>query len=106
MQNHNKQHTNIYALKPPYFHVFPLFLERSQAPRDDASAHRAEGTGSAALGKTRGPRCAGSEATMVRGRMTDFCAGFIWFLEMEEMNEAPKIAKLVYNSNNYGFWYL
>ena len=24
-QNHNKQHTNIYALKPPCFHFFPVF---------------------------------------------------------------------------------
>ena len=30
-----------------------------------------------------------------------------WFLwEINIQCEAPKIAKLVYNSNNYGLWYL
>ena len=26
-QNHNKQHTNIHALKPPFYHFFPMFHE-------------------------------------------------------------------------------
>ena len=33
--------------------------------------------------------------------------GKYWVIKMVKMQcEAPKIAKLVYNSNNYGLWYL
>ena len=42
-----------------------------------------------------------SDLTNKNGDLESVYDGFSWFIQCE----APKIAKLVYNSNNYGLWY-